>query len=131
MATALKVPSSTKKGHVVIAPLVDTDYSLSAMIAAALLGCFYATPKDFQNEDKSPPGIMYTEAYKNKKCCFHVAVSAALADELPTPPRLLGDIALAPGSCFKFYRSERKLCKVFKKGREDNTADSTEDSRSL
>ncbi len=44
-----------------------------------------------------------------------MAVSAALADELPTLPPLLRDIALAPGSCFKFYLSERKLCTFFKR----------------
>jgi hypothetical protein len=115
VAQVLKVPASMKKGHVVIAPPADTDYSLSAMIAAALLGCFYAAPKEFRNQDESPSGIMYTQAYKNQKQSFHVAVSAALADEFPTLPRVFTDIAQAPGSCFKYYLSERKLCKASKR----------------
>ena len=36
VARVLKVPSSAKKGHAVIASPADTDYALSAMIAAAL-----------------------------------------------------------------------------------------------
>ena len=58
---------------------------------------------------------MYPEKYKSSKESFHVAVSAALAAELPTLPELLRAIAVAPGSCFKFYVSERKLCKFFRK----------------
>ena len=114
VAKAIKVAASTKKGHVVIAPLEDTDFALSAAFAAALLGTFSATPRDFQNPDRDHPrGIMYKQAYKNQS--FHLAVSAALADKFPTLQRLLRDIAVAPGSCFKFYRSARKLCKVFKR----------------
>ena len=58
---------------------------------------------------------MYTEKYKSSKQSFHVAVSAALAVEFPTLPQLLRAIAQAPGSCFRFYLSERRLCKFFKK----------------
>ena len=115
VAKVALVPASTRKGHVVLAPPVDTDYSLSAMIAAALMGGFYATPKDFLKQDESPRGIMYTEKYKSSKQSFHVAVSAKLADELPTLPQLLRAIALAPGSSFKLYLCERKLCRFFKK----------------
>ena len=115
VAKVVLVPASTGKGHVVLAPLVDTDYSLSATIAAALLGCFYATPQDFINQDEPPRGIMYTEKCTSAKESFHVAVSAALAAELPTLPELLRALAVAPGSCFKFYVSERKLCKFSKR----------------
>jgi hypothetical protein len=115
VAQVAKVPASTGKGHVVLAPPVDTDYSVSAMIAAALMGGFYATPRDFLNQGKSVRGIMYTQKYKSSKQSLHVAVSAALEHEMPTLPLLLTAIALAPGSCVKFYRSERKLCKFFKK----------------
>ena len=115
VAKVLKVPSSSKKGHVVLASPVDTDFAQSARIAAALLGCFYATPQEFVKDGGSPSGIMYTEKYRNPKHSFHVAVSTALAAELPTLPQLLKAIALAPGSCFKFYLSERNLCKFFHK----------------
>ena len=47
VAQVIKVPAAKKKGHVVIASLDNSDYSLSATIAAALLGCFYATPRIF------------------------------------------------------------------------------------
>jgi len=120
-----KVPASAKKGHVVLAPLLDTDYSISAHITAALLGAFYATPEDFASaarpEDfarefgEAPRGIMYTEKLKSPKDSFHVAVSEALATDFPTLPQLLRAIATVPGSCFKFYLPERQLCKFSKK----------------
>ena len=115
VARVLKLPSSSKKGHVVIARLAHTDYAVSAMIAAALLGCFHTTPQDFLNQDETPRGIMFKRQYKNTKQNFHVAVSAALAADLPTVPLLLRNIALAPGSGFQYYISERMLCKFFKK----------------
>ena len=115
VARVLKVAYSTGKGHVMLAPIADTDYSLCATLAAALLGCFYATPQDFLKHANSPSGVMYNENYKNSKRSFHVAVSVSLAGELPSLPQLLRTIALATGSCFKFYLSERKLCKFFKK----------------
>ena len=107
------IPTSARKGHVVIAPPVDTDYSLSAMLVAALMGCFFATPPDFLSQDVR--GIRYTEKYKSAKQSFHVAVSASLANEMPTLQPLLRAIAQAPGSCFNVYGSERQLCKFFKK----------------
>ena len=79
------------------------------MIAAAIMGGFYATPQDRLSQDESPRGIMYTETYKRGcishvavSAAFHGAVSAALADELPTLPQLVRAIALAPGSCSIF-----------------------------
>jgi len=116
----------------VLAPDVDTDYSLRAKIAAALLGGFCATPEDFEHADGSPRGIMYTEQHRNPKHSFHVAVSAALANALPTLPNLLRAIAHAPGSCFTFFPVRTHVVQVvFQKEREDNTADSAEDLRSL
>ena len=109
------IPASARKGHVVLAPLVDTDYSLSAMMVAAFMGCFFATPRDFVENGALPRGIMYTEKYKSSKQSLHVAVAASLANELPTLQPLLGAIAQAPGSCFNVYGSERQLCKFFKK----------------
>ena len=43
VAKVARIPKSARKGHVVLASPVDTDYSLSAMIVAALMGSFYAT----------------------------------------------------------------------------------------
>ena len=65
-----------------LARLGDTDFALSAQIAAALLGGFYATPDCFLKVE--PRGIQYTEQYKSAKQSFHVAVSAKLATEFPT-----------------------------------------------
>ena len=110
----VRIPRSKGKGHVVLAPPADTDFSVSAMIAAGLMGGYYATPKDFVNYAR-PPGIMYTEKYKSSKDSLHVAVSATVAEELPTLPPLLREIAQAPGSCLHFYLSARKLCKFFKR----------------
>jgi len=130
VAKVAQVPASKQKKHVILAPPEDTDYSLSAMMAAAIMGGFYATPQDFVKQDESLRGIMYTESYRSSKQSFHVAVSAKLADELPTLPQLLRAIALTPGSCFNFYLSEHELCKFFKqkcedqKECEDKTADS-------
>ena len=76
-------------------------------------GC-YATPQDFLAQDGSRRGIMYAVKYKNLKDSFHVAVSPSLAVGLSTLLPLLKAIACAPGSCFKLYASERKLCKFFK-----------------
>ena len=81
----VRIPRSKGKGHVVLAPPADTDFSVSAMIAAGLMGGYYATPKDFVNYAR-PPGIMYTEKYKSSKDSLHVAVSATVAEELPTVP---------------------------------------------
>ena len=113
VAKVAQAPASAMIGHVVIAPPADTDYAISATIAAALMGCFVATPPDFLKSGVSPPGIMYKEKYKTSAQSYHVAVSAALAEEMPTLAHLLRAIAQAPGSCFRFYLSERKLFKFF------------------
>ena len=77
------------------------------------MGCFFATPPDFLSQDVR--GIRYTEQYKNAKRSCHVAVSAFLANDMPTLQPLLRAIAQAPGSCFNVYGSERQFCKFFKK----------------
>ena len=116
VAKVAQVQASTGNVHVVLAPLADTDYLLSAMIAAAIMGGFYATPQDRLSQDESPRGIMYTETYKRGcishvavSAAFHGAVSAALADELPALPQLVRAIALALRKFFNVYVSERKL----------------------
>ena len=114
VAQVARVPASLGKGHVVLAPLDATDYALSSQIAAAVMGGYFATPKDFLNEKGPPLGIMYCEKYKGPST-YHVAVSPALAEKFPTIQQLLLAIAQAPGSCFKFYKSERKLLKFFDK----------------
>ena len=72
-------------------------YWVSGAIAAAFLGCFYATPKHFLSP--SPSGITYTEMSKSSTLDFHLAVSASLAGEMPTLPQVLRGIAQYPGSC--------------------------------
>jgi len=115
VAQVLKVPGSAKKEHVVIAPVGDSEYSVNAKIAAALLGAFCTTPEEFENAEGLPRGIKYTEKYRNPKHSFHLAVSASLAKARPTLPDLFRAIAQAPGSSFKFYLSERTLDKYVKK----------------
>jgi len=111
-----RVPTSSGKGNVVLAPMETTDYSLSARIAVALMGGFSATAKDFLDDAKRPQcGIMHQETCKIPKQTYHVAVSQSLADEFPTVPHVLEAVAQAPGNCFRYYRSTRRLCKFFKK----------------
>lgn len=113
---AARVPASSGKGNVVLVPVTNTDYSLSAQIAAALMGGYTATAQDFQDDTKRPLcGVMHQERYKASKQTYHVAVSARLAEDFPTVPQVLEAIARAPGSCFQYYRSTRSVCKFFKK----------------
>ena len=106
--------AAKQKGNVVLTPpSADTDYALSSAVVAALLGCFCAAPRDFQEE--LPKGLQYEEKYKSSKQSFHIAVSAELAEDLPTMPQVLRAIAEAPGSCLSFYRSERKLGRFYKR----------------
>ena len=78
------------------------------------MGCFQASPKDFLS--LSPRGITYRDSYSDPARAFHLAVSARLAEEVPTFPGLLRAIAQAPGSRLQFYLSEKKLQKYFRKG---------------
>ena len=79
-------------------------------------GSVFADPMIFVRQGDSPRGIMYTERKsKARKNNFHVAVSAALAEEFPTLPQLLRGIAEAPSSCLHVYLSEKQLCKFVKK----------------
>ena len=130
MDKIVKVPARPQKVHVVLAPFGDTDFSVSARIAAALMGGFYATPQDFLARDESRRGIMYAVKYKDSKDRVHVAVSASIEVELPTLAPLLKAIAKAPGSCVMLYESERKLCTFFQKERARHTANSEEGFRS-
>ena len=87
VAESAKVPACAGKGHVVIVPTSEiTDYSQSARIAAAIMGGFCVTPRDYSRMEKESPetqrGIMYTEKFKASKSTFHYAVSALLAQEL-------------------------------------------------
>lgn len=107
-----KQRGAKRKGHVVLAPHEHTDYAVAAKMAAAAMGAFYTTPEDFVKDDH---GVMYTPSYKSSTKTFHVAVSAQLGDVCPTFPQLFRAIAQSPGSCFRFYLSEHKLCKFFKK----------------
>jgi len=122
---ALKVsrsPVSGNKGHLVIASLVDTDYSISARIAAALLGAFCTTPKDFLVKDGPPAGIQYSEKVKTSTATFRVAVAAGFASEFPTVPLFLRVVAMSPGSCWKFHNSAHKLCKWYAKAVKETPA---------
>ena len=94
VAKAVVIPASQKKGHVVLAPPFDTDFSLCAMVAVTFMGGFFASPKDF-TKATPPRGVTCQEHYKTAKSNWHLAVSAAVAVEFPTLPLLLRSIALA------------------------------------
>ena len=105
----IRIPRSQHKGHVVIAPPANTDFSVCGSIVSAFLVCFQTTARDFV--DALPRRISHTGLYRESTTMFHMAVSASLALEMPTLPQLLRCIAQAPGSCLRFYLSERKLHK--------------------
>ena len=108
-----RIPKTLGQGHVVLVPPVPSDFAVCGAIAAALLGCFQATPKDFLCA--SPRGITFTQAYTDPAKAFHVAVSAGLAEEYPTLPSLLRSVAQSPGSCLSFYLSDKQLQTHFKR----------------
>ena len=114
VAQVVKDSAAKEKGHVVLSPLENTDYALSAMLAAATMGAFHATPEDFVKDDDKARGLLYTENYKSPKQSFHLAVTQQLARESPTLPQLLRKIAQSPGSRFTFYLSEKKLHRFFR-----------------
>ena len=99
-----RIPGSKCNGHAVLAPPVETDFALSALIAAGFMGAFFADPNDFVKQGREPRGITYTETWKSSKIKFHVAVSTALAKDFPTLPSLLRSIAALPSSCLNFLR---------------------------
>jgi hypothetical protein len=117
VAESAKVPACVGKGHLVILPTSEaTDYSQSARIAAAIMGGFCATPRDYEKMEKESPerGIMYTQKLKGKST-FHYAVSNLLAQELPSVRAVLRAIALAPGSCFVYHESAKQIPKLHEK----------------
>ena len=90
-----------------LAPPATTDFAVCGAIAAAFMGCFQAAPKDFL--EAAPRGVTHKESYRDPARIFRIAVSAGLAQELPTLLGLLRGIAQAPGSHLHFYLSEKKL----------------------
>ena len=123
---AARVPATSGKGNVLLVPMSTTgsttDYSLSAQIAAALMGGYTATAKDFEDDIKRPLcGVMHQQRYKASKQTYHVAVSAGLAQDFPTVPQVLEAIAGQPGSCFQYRFSAESLCKFYKKTVKTNT----------
>ena len=104
-------PKSKGKGHVVLAPFVETDFGFCAQIAAGFMGAFFADPKNFVQQGDRPHGVTYKEKCKASPKSLQVAVSAAVEQAFPTLPVLLRHIAEAPGSCLSLYLSEKKLCR--------------------
>ena len=109
------LPNQAKgKGHAVLAPTADnTDYAIAAQIVAAFTGAFFTTPTDFAKQD-SPKGIQYSEKLRGSTKSYHVAVTDALKEDLPTLPHVLRALALAPSGCVVYYKSPKKLCKFYK-----------------
>ena len=126
----VKLPARPQKVHVVLAPLVDTDFSLSARIAAALMGGLYATPQDFLARDESRRGIMYAVKYKSLKDSFHVAVSPSLEVELSTRSPLFESHRSGTRKLLQAVRVRTQAVQVFPKDRARHTADSEEGFRS-
>ena len=117
VAQVASAPGSRGLGHVVLTPPATTDFAVCAAFAAAFMGCFQATAQDFMRA--SPRGVTYVESFRDARRDFRIAVSADLAAENPTLPPLVRGIAQAPGSRVRFYQSERKLHKYFKRQTKD------------
>ena len=60
-------------------------------------------------------GLQYEGKCKSSKQSFHFAVSADFARDFLTMPQVLRAMAEAPGSSLRFYRSERKLSRFYKR----------------
>ena len=95
-------------GHVVVAPPTPTDFGVCGQFAAALMGCFYTTARNFRKHH--PRGTEYTKKYyKSSRQTLRMAVSEELQKECPTLPPLLKVIAEASGSRLQFYAAAQKL----------------------
>ena len=112
-----RIPRTRGKGHVVLGPLAATDFAVCGSIAAAFMGCFQAATKDFL--EAKPRGVTYKERYRDPARIFRIAVSAGLAEQLPTLSGLVRGIAQAPGDHLHFYLSEEQLEKDFKRNAEN------------
>ena len=121
-----KVPNHARKGHLVIAPGGDSEYSMTAIVAPALVGAFCTTPQNFiEDAEGLPRGVQYMEKCKSPKQNVHVAVSGNLAKAMPSLKALLFVVAEASGGSFMFaeasgdsfmfYRTKKNFDKCARK----------------
>ncbi len=104
-----------------LATLENSDYTVSARLAATLMGAYSATPGDFLHQTKGPRcGILFKERFRASRQTFHFAVAERLAGERPTLTPLRRAIADAPRSCFQFYPCANALRKKYKSKKEKN-----------
>ena len=102
-------------GHLALVPNgVRTDFSLSARLAAALLGAYKVTPTDYDSRGLACSGCEFKPFYTTFSDIMKVVVSATIGERFPTVPALLRRVASCPGSKLAFYE-ERELQKQFKK----------------
>ena len=79
-----KRPGSSRKAHVVLAPIDgQSDYAVCAHIAAAIMGAWFTDAKSFVSDGRSL-GCQYEERCKTRRCLFKLAASADLQEELPS-----------------------------------------------
>ena len=108
VAKVAQVQASTGNVHVVLAPLADTDYLLSAMIAVAIMGCFHATPQDRLTQDESPRGIIYTDVQTwlyPPRCCISRFSRGCISCSR-------GRVARVAAACESHRSGPRKLLQV-------------------
>ena len=107
--------SAPRRGHLVLVPHgVRTDFAVCARLAAALLGTHMATVEEYLAKGRSC-GCQFLPTYNKQKPKLTVGVSPAIAEEFPTVPMLLLQIAQAAGSRIEFARSPRVVEKNWKK----------------
>ena len=109
-----KRPGSSRKAHVVLAPIDgQSDYAVCAHIAAAIMGAWFTDAKSFVSDGRSR-GCQCEERCKTRRSLFKLAASADLRVECPSLVLLLRAVALVPGSTYELH-SEQKLIKLFSK----------------
>ena len=109
-----KRPGTSRKGHVVLAPIDGkSDYAVCAHIAAAIMGAWFTDARTFVSDGRTG-GCQYEEQCRARRRMFKLAVSADLQAQSPSLMVCLRTVALVPEGHFELLSAER-LTKLFSK----------------
>ena len=93
-----KRPGTSRKGHVVLAPIDGkSDYAVCAHIAAAIMGAWFTDARTFVSDDGRTGGCQYEEQCRARRRMFKLAVSADLQAQSPSLMVCLRTVAQVPG----------------------------------